>query len=467
MVGSASPRTRSSTSETPFAEYVNDPVGFFRDVLGRPCWGKPQEDVARSVAAFDSTAVATGHGIGKTWLAANLAIWFNQTRPYSKVITSAPKWEQIETRIWPEIRQAFQLSKTPLLGRCLTTDLEVAPNWFIHGENSDDPIKFQGVHAMGGVFLVVDEASGFPEASYHAASGFMTTHGSKTLLIGNPNVRRGKFFRVFLPQSGWKTHKISSIEAPEHIVRRKWIEDMKRDCGPSPERNPIYQVRVLGEFPDADESGLFPLSLLERSQYSRPEPTGRHMGVDVARFGGDQCVAILLVNGRVAARHAWDKTDLMRTATIVYRCAEKWKVPLGTGNVHVEVTGLGAGVVDRLRQLNVEVDPVDPGGGPQGEWNHLVGDKIKFKNRRAELYWVARRMLDEGQLAISENYMQLWTDLQGIPYRYGSKDQLEIASKDEIRKLLGRSPDDADALVAALSRPNRIRVRLTTFRRKR
>jgi hypothetical protein len=73
----------------------------------------------------------------------------------------------------------------------------------------------------------------------------------------------------------------------------------------------------------------------------------------------------------------------------------KWKVPLKSGNVHVEVTGLGAGVVDRLRQLNVEVDPVDPGGAPQGEWTHVVGRNIKFQNRRSELYWAARRLLDE------------------------------------------------------------------------
>ncbi len=66
-------------------------------------------------------------------------------------------------------------------------------------------------------------------------------------------------------------------------------------------------------------------------------------------------------------------------------------------NFHVDVCGLGAGVVDRLIEIGLEVDPVDFGAGPLGalEYRDIVGDKIRFKNRRAELYYTLKRLLEE------------------------------------------------------------------------
>ena len=448
-----------------------------RDVLGQECWGNPQEAIATSLTKSDRVAAKTGHGVGKTWLASSLVLWFNQTRPFSKVVTTAPKWDQIEKGIWQEIGQRWGESRAKLIGRLNQTEVLVAPNWLAYGQNTDDPIKFQGVHAVGGVLLVVDEASGVLEAIYQAASGFMTQSGCKTFLIGNPNVRFGKFFRCFQPGSGWALHTISSDSAPEFtpsgkpLVSRAWIDEMRRECAPVPERHPVYQVRVMGEFPDADEAGLYPLSLLERSAQCTPTATGRHMGVDVARFGGDRSVAVLLVDNRVAGLHAWEKTDLMRSATIVYQLAEKWRVPLRAHAVHVDVVGLGAGLVDRLTQLGVLVDPVDfgwkaPEGRMRGDWSQYLGRDVKFKNLRAELHWSARRLLDEGQLVITENYSPIWTDMQGIPYRYTPGGELEIWPKDKIREMLGRSPDYSDALMVALSRPHRVQYKVTSIRRR-
>lgn len=478
MLGPDSRPRSSIRTETPFAEYANRPIEFFKDVMGVECWGSPQETVAHLLAERDRVSVKTGHGVGKTWLGAHICLWFDQTRPFSKVITTAPKWEQVETRQWPEIRKAWALSRTPLIGRCLTTDVHVAPNWFVHGENTDDPIKFQGVHAIGGVLLWVDEAAGFLEALYQAASGFMTQGGCKTFLTGNPNLRHGKFFRSF-GDPGWANHTISSEAAPEHIVSRAWIDEMRRDCGPVPERHPVYQIRVMGEFADADEAGLFPLSVLERSALSVPTHGGRHIGADIARFGGDKCVALLLVDGRVSGLYAWEKTDLMRSARILYRLLDKWRVDPRSGNLHVDVCGLGAGVVDRLREMGVEVDGVDFGEGVtnteadgtkrhmRGDWEEYVGDKIKFFNLRSELHWSARRLLDEGQLVVSENYRELWVDLQGIPYAFTPDDKLKIMPKDKIRALLGRSPDYSDALMVALSRPRRVQPRVTVVTNRR
>lgn len=475
----------SIQTETPFAAYRDDPVGFVEQILGETFWTNEageqrQLPIALDVAQHPRTSVATGHGVGKTWLASRIALWFNQTRPFSRVITTAPKWEQVEGLIWQEIRQGFYASRTPLLGKCLTTDLKVAPNWYVQGLNTDDPIKFQGHHAPGGVLLIVDEASGFPEQLYEAGEGFLTQPGCKVLLIGNPNVRYGTFFTSF-GNPDWRNHRIASTDAPRWMVTQSWIDSMRRKCMPDPESHPIYQVRVAGEFPDNDESGLFPISLLERSGRSTPAPDGRHMGVDVARQGGDRCVALLLVDRRVSAIHSWEKCSLMKSASIVRRLMSKWRVPVEGGYVHVDTVGLGAGVVDRLTQIGVDVDPVDfgqqapkgemlpdpedpqQGSKLRGDWIEYVGERSKFKNLRAELHWSARRLLEEGQLAISENYREVWNDLQAIPFRFDGAGQIELPPKEKIKALIGRSPDFSDALCIALSRPRRATLSIVAF----
>jgi hypothetical protein len=71
-----------------------EPAWFLTEVLGVPYITPQQQEVIDSVARNRRTAVTAGNGVGKTWLAARLALWFLYTNPGAKVVTTAPTWFQ-------------------------------------------------------------------------------------------------------------------------------------------------------------------------------------------------------------------------------------------------------------------------------------------------------------------------------------------------------------------------------------
>jgi hypothetical protein len=80
--------------------------------------------------------------VGKTWTAARVALWFLLSFPRSLVITTAPTWRQVETVLWSEIRRQHRLSRMPLGGVVLQTQLRLADEWFALGLSTDEPAPF-------------------------------------------------------------------------------------------------------------------------------------------------------------------------------------------------------------------------------------------------------------------------------------------------------------------------------------
>ena len=146
-------------------------------------------------------------------------------------------------------------------------------------------------------------------------------------------------------------------------------------------------MRVLGKFPPrGGDYQLIPEWLLQGAMEKEPtENEGRHLGLDVARSGADNSVACITVEGTVEHVEAWTGDDLMDSAKRALRLANEWRIP--AHNIHVDVDGIGAGVVDRMREEGVGCDAVDFGGKALGDWGWLLGNDMKILNRRAELHW--------------------------------------------------------------------------------
>src|SRR4051812_2212439 len=85
----ASAPVPGAAPDPPFESYRNDPSGFIRDVLGLQLT-PDQERIAGQIAYGGRVKVNAGHNVGKTLLAACLALWWFYTRPKSVVITTAP-----------------------------------------------------------------------------------------------------------------------------------------------------------------------------------------------------------------------------------------------------------------------------------------------------------------------------------------------------------------------------------------
>jgi hypothetical protein len=211
----------------------------------------------------------------------------------------------------------------------------------------------------------------------------------------------------------------------------------------------------LGEFWSADEDGVIPLSWIEAANHrwlewqqngAVPPEDGLHtMGVDVARLGSDDTV--------IAVRHGDVLTELRRsrkedTMATTGRVKGIWDGDKRIAPV-VDVIGIGAGVVDRLREMGVSSTVAF--NASEKTSRRDSSNTLGFVNCRSAAAWNLREMLaphSAHEVALPADDL-LTGDLTALHYRYMSGGKIVIESKDDIKKRIGRSTDSGDAVIQA------------------
>lgn len=175
------------------------------------------------------------------------------------------------------------------------------------------------------------------------------------------------------------------------------------------------------------------------------------LGVDPARGGGDKTGLIDRQGRRLGANvcKRLDNNDLMALAGDVVREIKRLK-PLGLKKVVVDVTGLGAGLYDRLRELEGDlIEGVNFGA--------RAYEPEKYANRRAEMWDLKRQWYDDPagvQVPDSDEFQGDECSVIRGPgaTRFTSSGQLLLEPKEHIKERLTFSPDlgDASALTFAV-----------------
>lgn len=429
----------------------SNPVWFLRNALGVKYITPQQILLCNSIRDNRRTAAPAGNGLGKTWLAARIVLWFLFSYPHSKVLTTAPTWHQVEHLLWREIRKAHQESLVPLGGDVLQTQINLSEDWFALGLSTNDAIRFQGIHAPR-VLVVFDEATGVAEDIWEAAEGVAVGDNDRFLAIGNPTDPTARFKQV-CDSELWNVIRLSGEDHPNVIenrevipgaVTKSWIDEKLIEYGGRD--SAFFRARVLGLFPEQGDDMLISLADVERAQERWQKPTATipdALGVDVARFGSDETVEIELFGNTVAMPRFFHGQDTMKTAGSV-----KANKALKKG---VDDAGLGGGVTDRLKEQKVEVLAYNAGAS--------AIDKEQFYNRRAESWWLIRELLKKNELDLPPDN-KLAADLTNIKFSYTSKGQIKLEAKEDIKKRIGRSPDRGDALAIVLAAKYEIVINL-------
>ena len=441
-----------------------NPVYFLTDVLGVEPWEK-QEQIIESVRDNDNTAVASGHGVGKTFISACTTLWFLLCHYMSRVITTAPTNRQVESILWAEIWSLYKNARVPLGGRLLKTSLNIEEKWFALGLSTDDPDRFQGHHAKH-LLLVVDEAPGVDPKIYEAAQGILTQAHSKALLIGNPTSSSGPFFECFRSKL-WNTMHISCYDSPAirdpekypALTTQKWIDERKEYWG---ETSPMFQSRVLGEFPIEGEDTLIPLSWCERAvarwhknRDAKRINTHVFLGLDVARYGTNKTVLTDYLPPRVREMKRIQKKSTTDAVNLVIQAGIAAGAKLQ--QVTVDDTGVGGGVTDRLRDLKYPVIPIN--------FSQKPADPMHFRSIRDEILWYLREMFRSDEIEIPPND-DLIAQASAIKYKINARNgKIEIETKDDMRKRGISSPDELDSLAIAVYGARR-HVGTISFRRQ-
>lgn len=424
-----------------------DPVTFCTNVLGFYPWSK-QREIIESVRDHSRTAVRSCHGSGKTATAARVVAWFLTAYPNSRVITTAPTFSQVRDLLWSEINSAVARAPAGLFPPCDTTRLTISREWFAVGLSTDRPERFQGHHAEN-LLLVVDEASGVDEAIYEAAEGFLTSPGARVLLIGNPTQTSGTFYRAFhsdrdlyntIHISAFDTPNITGEEVPDAarkaLVSPDWIEQRKKQWG---DGSPLYDVRVLGNFPSESEDQVIGLQSVEDAKARERTPAGPVViSCDVARYGSDETVIAVRQGEHVRIHKSYTSRSLMETVGQIVDAARQYNAP--GMRVVVDDVGLGGGVTDRLREMGVPVEGFNGGSA--------ANEPRSYPNRRSEAWFAFADQIAHVDLDPDE---QLCADLVSPKYSLDSAGRRVVEPKDRTKKRLGRSPDRADAVLMAFA----------------
>lgn len=110
--------------------------------------------------------------------------------------------------------------------------------------------------------------------------------------------------------------------------------------------------------------------------------------------------------------------------------------------------GIGSSALDFIEGLGLNVLAVN---GSEASMAMTRAGNLRFRNRRAEMYWRLREDLDPtgpDPLAIPPD-PELAADLAAQRYKVvtmGKVAAIQIRDKDEVRELLGRSPDKGDSV---------------------
>ncbi len=450
----------------------DDPVFFCRHVLGIRPWQR-QREVLRALRDHERVAVRSGHGTGKSFIAAAATLWFLYAHYPAKVITTAPTWNQVRQILWSEIRRLHSASRVPLGGRVLEERIRLGDDAFAIGISTDEAERFQGFHAES-VLVILDEAPGVREEIWEAAQTLLTGRTGRLLAIGNPTRPTGSFYEAFAAGSGWAQVRISCLDAPNvrfgrpifpRLVTRDWVEGRRRDWG---EDTALWRSRVLGEFPEDAQSLLIPrkwaesafdtnistdaqmLQLLEQAGVG----SELRLGVDVAREGADATVFLIRDGERVLWAQEARGWSTMEVAGRVRDLIREYR--LLPEQVFIDDTGLGAGVTDRLREQEMPVNAVIAAG--------RADDPEHFLNVRAESSWRMREALNpEGRigLRLPAALKDLGRELAALTYEFTSTGAIKIVDKVSLRGRLSGSPNYADALALTYARPEQDEIKIS------
>ncbi len=439
----------------------DDPVTYGKFFLGRQQYSPDQIAIARAIAVPGSrVAVHACHGSGKTYLAADIALWYVSTRKPAKVITTASGARSVDSQLWAEIRTAYHGARMQIGGRILPRKAELlfADNHYALGFSTDDLHKFRGYHSEN-LLVIVDEAAGIHPNIFLAIDGLTVGNDDRVLILGNPGEPSGPYFDR-CRDSGYKTFCLNALEQPNVVsgreeipgmVTQRWVDDRRRMWG---EGSPLWDMLVLGAFPEQGISSLITLTWVEAAIRREPKHESgiTVISCDVAREGTDETVILVLDEDEVTEIESYSGRDTMETVGRIMRHWRGLKEPGRDLRVVVDDIGVGGGVTDRLRELKV---PVVAFKGSVKPWYRGQNTKRpdrrreRFRNLRCQSWWHLREQLREELLTIPADD-RLKGQLTAVLYGVASDGTVEVESKKKQKKRGLSSPDRADALVMAV-----------------
>lgn len=434
-------------------EWKDSPLQFVNDCI--KATPTPQQiELLQGMSKEKRVTVRSGHGCGKDTCASWLALWFLCTRPFAKVVVTAPTNRQLRDIFLSEIskwlRQSivaeeFLVRKDSILHR------DAPKEWWLRlispsvsSTKEDQAETLAGLHGDH-LFIIADEASGISDPTFVPLEGALSQPDNKVLLIGNPTKSSGYFYDTHFNSQirndwfrlHWDSRKSTNVDPsmPLYFEKKYGVESN------------VYRIRVLGEPPLQDDSTLIPLWAAEQcigQEFEVAEDEPLYLGVDVARYGDD---ASIILPRRGLKIFPWETFRKLNTIDLGGFINQTYQ-ELGADGCAIDVIGVGAGVADwlekhhlkNLYQINVTASS---------------SDISKYHKLRDELWVKVRDNCLLGKYSFPDTKVngetetlgrQLASELSCVRYKFNVHGGIVVESKKDLKARGVYSPNIADAL---------------------
>ena len=445
-------------------QYQEDAVGYAHKVLGIRELTQDQVRVLRAIVKPRARVlVPSGNETGKSFLAAIICSWHYDCFYPSLTLTTAPSKAQVTDILFRELRRLRK--GDPNFSPKADRLMESVDRLCI-GYTAKDSTSFHGRHDAS-VLMVYDEAEGIDKEFWEATETF----ADRWVCFYNPTLANSEA-AVQERKRTWDLIRMSAFTHPNVLrqlkglppcipnavtlpkVKQRLAKWATRTTDTDPNAveldgvyyslGPVAEARIAGRRPSKPVNSVYSESTLAQSLTPLP-PDPSHplvLAVDVARFGDDMSV-IHARRGPVSIHHesrnGWDTVELARRVCTLCKS-------LGgdtTTPIVVDSIGVGGGVVDNIIHLGFNAVPVNtsrPSDVPE-----------EYPNLRSQLYFDLKDLMDEGLVSLSgieeDQTHDIHEQLRAASYSLDGRGRRVVEGKDRMKLTLGRSPDDADAVL--------------------
>ena len=313
-----------------------------------------------------------------------------------------------------------------------------SPGARIYVMGADYPDALRGMYLDG---VILDEyAQMRPELYGEVIVPALADRNGFAFFIGTPKGQNAFYERYLSAQKDPRYFTCCYRADETGVIPADKLDEMKREMTDTEIRQ-----ELLCDFTASAANIVIPIDLVTEAAarnitQDQVEGAISVMGVDVARFGDDDTV---ITHRQGLCCHPQIKLHGLSTMEVASAvAAHYWKIKPYA--IIVDAGAMGAGVIDRLRQMGMpNVFEINFGGS--------AIDSDRYANLRAEIYFKTLEWLKAG--GAIPNDTDLKSELTVTEYKYTSAGKIILQPKEHIKELTGRSPDRADSLALTFAVP--------------
>lgn len=481
-----------SKTATDFSRYRYDLPAYARDVHAITFTGKQEEAAHGLITPPFRVYCPSANTQGKSLFGAVTTQWWFDTRNPSIALTTAPTEKQVLQILWGYIRSQRAKAGLGDFPSAVAPRLATGPEHWAEGYTAKSGTAFQGRHNEC-VLIIIDEAIGVDDQFFPAAESMLNGVEYAMLMLYNPTDGASSIRRMEDSGTG-KVVRFNAMEHPNIIAERQglpapfpgasrleWAENFIRINGEPVQdgsENPVFDIevgwrilpdgtrtkgqwykpngeveaRVLGRWPTQSEHSVWSEAgwrhVSDPQFRFSPRNNNLQVGVDVALDGPDKSAFAVRQGGVLRYVQSFQGLKPIEThdkaKSLAWHYARELGINAKTVPIVVDDFGCGSKVMacnaDGYRFIGI--------GG-----NEPASDPYLYPNRRSEIGFAladAARdkevCFDVGQVIMDELKRQF------LAMQYECRGTKRVLhEKKEQKKLLGKSPDEADAVMLAFA----------------